>query len=54
MSALESTNAMALTVFRVCDGEINCMGIFIDFGDKETRTGEMVIEDLRRGTVGNI
>ena len=54
MSAPESTSATASTVFRVCVGEISCTGIFIDFGDEETRTGEMVVIDHRRGIFGNI
>ena len=54
MLAPESTNAIASTVFRLCDGEINCTGIFIDFGNAETRTGETVVIDRGRGTLGNI
>ena len=45
MSAPESTSAMASTVFRVCDGEISCTGIFIDFRDEDTRMGEIVVAD---------
>ena len=54
MSAPESTSAEVSTVFRVQDGEINCTGIFMDFGDEDTRTGEMVVVDRRRGIFGNI
>ena len=54
ISAPESTNVIASTVFRVCDGEINCIGIFIDFRDEDTRTGETVIVDRHQGMLGNI
>ena len=54
MSALESTSAEESTTLRVCDGEINCTGIFIDLGDEDTRPGETVVVDRHRWTVGNI
>ena len=54
MSAPESTSATESMVFRVCDGEINCTGIFMDLGDKDIRTGETVVMDCFRGTEGNI
>ena len=53
-SASESTNVMTVIVFKICDGVISCTGILIDFGDEDTRIGEIVIIDHRRGTVGNI
>ena len=54
MSAPESTSAEESTTLRVFDGVISCIGILIDFGDEETRTGEMVVVDHCRGTLGNI
>ena len=45
MLAPESTSAEESTTLRVFDGVISCTGILIDFGDEETRTGEMVIVD---------
>ena len=54
MSAPESTSAEESTTLRVFEGVINCTGILIDFGDEETRTGETVVLDSRRGTLGNI
>ena len=54
MSAPESTSAEESTTLRVFIGVINCIGIFMDFGDEDTRTGETVVLDRRRGTLGNI
>ena len=51
MSAPESTSMMELTVFRVYDGEISYMGIFMDLENKDTRTGDMVITGCRQGTL---
>ena len=53
-SVPESTSAVALMVFKVCNREISCMGILIDFRDEDTRTGETVVMDHHQGTVENI
>ena len=45
MSAPESTSVVAVTVFKVFDGAVSCTGILIDFGDEDTRTGEIIIID---------
>ena len=51
MSALESTNVEVSKVFRVCVREISWTGILMDFGDKDTRTGEMVVVDCRQRNI---
>ena len=54
ISAPESISVMASTVFKVHKGEISCIGIFIDFRDKDTRTGETVVVVHHQGILGNI
>ena len=54
MSALESTSVEESMTFRVYEGVINCTGILMDLGDKDTRTGETVVIDCHREMVGNI